>query len=145
MIRINLNPEPEWLELAAGVRVRLAPLTTAIMGAARADARVESLPEDAPMDVQAIALAKAIAERVILDWEGVGGQDGEPIEPSPEAVDALLDVYPIWEAFQIRYVAKGLLVVAEKNASAPSPNGTSEGAMDTAQPAPDAAPSAPQS
>ena len=97
------------------------------------------------MDVQAIALAKAIAERVILEWEGVGDADGEPIEPSPEAIDALLDVYPIWEAFQIGYVAKGLLVVAEKNASAPSPNGTSAGATDTAPPAPDDAPSAPQS
>lgn len=134
MIRINLNPEPEWLELA-GIRVRLAPLTTAVMGSARSDPRVEDLPEEASDDVQAIALAKAIAVRTILEWEGVGDAAGEPLEPSPEAIDALLDVYPIWEAFQVRYVAKGLLVSAEKNASAPSPNGTSEGAKPIARPA----------
>jgi hypothetical protein len=143
MIRIDLNPESHWLDLPAGVRLRVAPLTTALMGAARADPRVEALPEDAPREAQAIALAKALAELAILDWEGVGDEEGAPLDPGPEEIDALLDVYPIFEAFQIGYVAKGLLVDAEKNASALSPNGTSAGATDTAPPVPADAPSAP--
>ena len=134
MIRINLNPEPQWRELA-GLRLRLAPLTTAVMASARSDPRVEDLPEGATGEEQAIALAKAIAVRTILEWEGVGNAAGEPLDPSPEAIDALLDVYPVWEAFQVRYLAKALLVSAEKNVSAPSPNGTSEGAKPIARPA----------
>ena len=53
----------------------------------------------------------------------------------PEAIDALLDVWPIFEAFQLTYVSKGLLLEQEKNVSALSPNGPSAGASDTAKPA----------
>ena len=41
----------------------------------------------------------------------------------------------VFESFQLRYVAKGLVLDAEKNASAPLPNGTSAGATATAKPA----------
>ena len=34
MIRLNLSPEPAWLNLGGGVRLRLAPLTSALIGAA---------------------------------------------------------------------------------------------------------------
>ena len=69
-------------------------------------------------------------------------QPGNPIDPSPEAIDALLDVWPIFEAFQLTYVSKGLLLEQEKNVSAPSPNGPSAGASDTATPARKRAPTA---
>ena len=62
-------------------------------------------------------------------------RDGNPIDPSPEAIDALLDIWPIFEAFQLTYVSKGLLLEQEKNVSAPLPNGPSAGASDTAKPA----------
>jgi hypothetical protein len=65
----------------------------------------------------------------------VGDAAGTPIEPSPEAIDALLDIWPIFEAFQLVYVSKGLLLEQEKNASAPSPRGNSAGARATATPA----------
>ena len=57
------------------------------------------------------------------------------VGPSPEAIDALLEIWPIFEAFQLAYVSKGLLLEQEKNVSAPSPNGPSAGASDTAKPA----------
>ena len=81
------------------------------------------------------AFAKALARRAVLAWDGIGDADGNPIDPSPEAIDALLDVWPIFEAFQLTYVSKGLLLEQEKNASALSPNGPSAGASDTATPA----------
>ena len=71
----------------------------------------------------------------ILDWEGVGDADGKPIPVTAGAAAALMDVWPLFEAFQARYVAKGLLLDQEKNASAPSPSGTSAGATATARPA----------
>ena len=53
---------------------------------------------------------------------------------TPESVDSLLEVWPIFEAFQLGYVAKGLVLEQEKNVFAPSPGGTSAGATATAKP-----------
>jgi hypothetical protein len=90
-------------------------------------------------------MAKALARLVVLDWEGVGDEAGEPLPVTPEGIDALLDILPLFEAFQLRYVSKGLLLEQEKNGSAPSPNGTSAGATGTAAPAPEPVASAPPS
>jgi len=135
MLTLDRTNAPRWHDLAAGVRVQLRPLTTALMVATRADPEVEAVPEDATDETRAMAFAKALARRAVLDWEGIGDADGVPIAPSPEAIDALLDIWPIFETFQLTYVSKGLLLEQEKNASAPSPNGPSAGARDTATPA----------
>ena len=41
MIRLNLSNRPEWLDLLPGLRVLVAPLTTALMVSARADPAIE--------------------------------------------------------------------------------------------------------
>ena len=135
MLRLDLSRDPTWTDLGHGVRLQLRPLTTALMVATRGDPGVESLPEGATDETRAVAFAKALARRAVLAWEGVGDAEGRPIEPSPEAVDALLDLWPIFEAFQLTYVSMGLLLEGEKNASAPSPSGPSAGATATATPA----------
>ncbi|TKZ15408.1 hypothetical protein FAP39_17390, partial [Shimia litoralis] len=56
-------------------------------------------------------------------------------DPSPEAIDALLDIWPLFEAFQLTYVSKGMLLEQEKNGSAPLPDGSSAGAETIAPPA----------
>lgn len=132
MLRLDLTSEPRWLDLGHGVRLRLAPLTTALMVAARADLAVATLPETASQEALALAMAKALARRAVLDWEGVGDAQGELLPVSAEGVDALLDVWPVFEAFQTGYVARGLILEQEKNASAPSPTGASAGATPTA-------------
>jgi hypothetical protein len=133
MLTLDLTNAPRWHDLAPGVRVQLRPLTTALMVATRADPEVESLPDEASDETRAMAFAKALARRAVLAWEGIGDADGNAIEPSPEAIDALLDIWPIFEAFQLSYVSKGLLLEQEKNASAPLPSGNSAGAQDTAK------------
>lgn len=133
MLTLDLTNQPRWHDLVRGVRVQLRPLTTALMVATRSDLVVESLPEEASDEERAVAFAKALARRAVLAWEGSGGADGNAIEPNPEAVDALLDIWPIFEAFQLTYVSKGLLREQEKNASAPLPNGPSAGASATAK------------
>ena len=135
MLRLDLTAEPRWLDLGHGVRLRVAPLTTALMVAARADLAVAALPETASPEALALAMAKALARRAVLDWEGVGDASGDPLPVTPAGIDALLDVWPVFEAFQTGYVAKGLLLDAEKNASAPSPNGPTAGATPIARPA----------
>ena len=132
MLTLDLTNEPRWHDLTRGVRVQLRPLTTALMVATRSDPAVEALPEEASDEERAVAFAKALARRAVLAWDGIGDVGGNSIEPSPEAIDALLDIWPIFEAFQMTYVSKGLLLEQEKNASALSPNGPSAGASDTA-------------
>ncbi|MFJ1292509.1 hypothetical protein ACEPPZ_10540 [Paracoccus yeei] len=144
MLTLDLTKSPRWHDLAPGVRVQLRPLTTALMVATRSDPVVEAVPEEASDEERAVAFAKALARRAVLAWDGIGDADGNPIDPSPEGIDALLDVWPVFEAFQTQYVAKGLILDAEKNVSAPLPNGPSAGATATARPARGAAPTAPQ-
>ena len=151
MLTLDLTNAPRWHDLAPGVRVQLRPLTTALMVATRSDPAVEAVPDDSPQEdldetidadpavisdeERAMVFAKALARRAVLAWEGIGDATGNPVDVSPEAIDALLDIWPIFEAFQLTYVSKGLLLEQEKNASAPSPSGPSAGASDTATPA----------
>jgi len=74
----------------------------------------------------------------------VGDAMGQPTPVTPEGIDALLEIWPVFEAFQTQYVAKGLILDAEKNFSAPSPTGPSAGATGIAPPARAPAPTAPQ-
>ena len=128
MIRLNLTATPQWLNLAPGLRLLVGPLTTALMVSARADLAIEALPETASTEELALAMAKAVARRAILEWEGVGDDNGDAVPVTSEGIDALLEIWPVFEAFQTGYVAKGLILDAEKNVSAPSPTGPSAGA-----------------
>ena len=134
MIRINLSPEAQWLDLGHGVLLQLLPLTTALMVATRSDPAVQALEADASNDSRAAVFAAALARRAIVDWEGVGDEGGTVIAVSPEGIDALLSLWPIFEAFNLLYVSRGMLLDAEKNGSAPLPTGTSVGATATAKP-----------
>ena len=144
MIRLNLTATPEWLDLAPGLRLLVGPLTTALMVSARADPAIEALPEGATQEALALAMAKAVDRRAVLDWEGVGDDAGDAVPVTPEGIDALLEIWPVFESFQTQYVAKGLILDAEKNVSAPSPTGPSAGATGIARPAKLPAPTAPQ-
>ncbi len=135
MIRLNTSTEPRWFDLLPGLRLKVAPVTTAIMAAARADARLEDLGPEASKEELAVALAQAVAGRVVTEWEGVGDEEGEPVEISPEGIHSLLNIWPVFEAFQLQCLAPAVLLESEKNGSAPSLNGTSAAATDTARPA----------
>ena len=82
-----------------------------------------------------VRLAVVGGREVRAELEGVGDAHGNLVPVTPGGIDALLEVWPIFEAFQAIYVSKGLLLDAEKNVSAPSPTGTSAGATVTAGPA----------
>lgn len=144
MIRLNLTAAPQWLDLAPGLRLLVDPLTTALMVSARADPAIEALPDTATQEELGLAMAKAVARRAVLDWEGVGDDAGNIVPITPEGIDALLNIWPVFEAFQTHYVAKGLILDAEKNVSAPLPSGPSAGATGIAQPAKVPATTAPQ-
>lgn len=135
MLTLDLSNKPRWHELVPGVRLQLRPLTTALMVATRSDPELGAIPEDASDEERALVFAKALARRAVLAWEGVGDPDGQPIDPSPETIDALLNIWPVFEAFQLSYVSEGMLLEQEKNGSAPLPIGSSAGAGNIAKPA----------
>ena len=122
MLKLNLSTAPQWLDLGHGVRLLVEPLTTAIMLAARSDpaildATIEADGDAAPSnDDLARIVAKAVARIVVKDWEGVGDADGTPLPLTPEGIDALLELWPIFEAFQTEYIAGALILEQEKNA-----------------------------
>jgi len=118
-IRLNLTASLSWLTLAPGLRLLVAPLTTALMVSARADLAIEALADTATQEELALAMAKAVARRAVLDWEGVGDDAGEVVPVSPGGIDALLEIWPVFEAFQTQYVAKGLILDAEKTSPCP--------------------------
>ena len=120
MLRLNLSNEPRWLDSGHGVRLLVEPLTTAIMLAARSDPTIVVAAADAETgtsnDDLARIVAKAVARMVVKDWDGVGDEDGKPLPLTPEGIDALLELWPIFEAFQTKYIAGALILDAEKNA-----------------------------
>ncbi|MFP1646513.1 hypothetical protein [Pontitalea aquivivens] len=122
MLRLTLSTEPRWLDLGHGVRLLVEPLTTAIMLAARSDpailAATAATENDAAQSNDDLAriVAKAVARIVVKDWDGVGDEDDKPLSLTPEGLDALLELWPIFEAFQTRYIAGALILDAEKNA-----------------------------
>jgi len=139
MLRLNLSRDPSWLDLGHGVRILVQPLTSVLVGAAASDPRVADLTENCSPEERSVAMAKAIGVRAISDWEGVVDDAEAPMPVTSEAVDALMDFYPAFEAFQVGYVAAAMQLQLEKKGSAPSLNGGSAGAQPTAKRAPRAA------
>ena len=121
MLRLNLSNEPRWLDLGHGVRLFVEPLTTAVMLAARSDPVIMAAAqggdvEDSPSnDDLARIVAKAVARIVVKDWDGVGDEDGKALPVTAAGIDALLELWPVFEAFQTRYIAGALILDAEKN------------------------------
>lgn len=152
MLRLNLKKEPYWLELPAGVRVKVRPLTTAIMSAAQSqtikqiiamrDAR-KSDPHVPDVDdeqtrhgLSESLLIKALARGAILEWEGVVQPDSNALEPiSDQNIADLMDIWFVAQEFWKQYTAALSLLDAEGNSSRLAPNGTSAAGQDIAEPA----------
>ena len=155
MIRLRLETGPVWHDLGLGVRVEVLPITSLTMNMARRDrafleqarefaaagdvtdkAAVMALAETDHGDRIGVALAKAVARRIIVSWEGVLAEEGDAAAPvTPEGIDALLDLWPIFDAFQKAVLEPAIALESEKNGFAPSLNGISAGAGTTAKPA----------
>jgi hypothetical protein len=103
------------------VRVQVRPCTTALVMAARAEARGLEAAASRGSDsahatgVRTAGFLKALGRLAIDAWEGVGNAAGEPAV-TPEGIDALLDLWPLAEAFERLYLGPALLLDAEKTA-----------------------------
>jgi hypothetical protein len=117
MLKLSIDREPFWLDVMEGVRIRLRPVTVAAILVART-AAAEALRKggDNAQAEAAFAFTRTLARLGIVEWEGIGDQDGKPVAPSPEAIDAALECWPVFDAIDRLYVAPVLLQADEKNA-----------------------------
>lgn len=144
LLRLDITGQPRWLEIAPGVRFFVSPCSSTVMGLARESERLQALVEsDAGNTELSVALAKEIGFLTIREWEGVVDPNDNPLPVNEQTISAALDVPLIFQVFQTEQVASGLRLDDEKNGSAPSPNGTSAVATNTARRARPAAKSAP--
>lgn len=148
MLRLNLKKEPYWLDLPAGVRVKVRPLNTAIMSAAQAQvikqilAMRDSGDRGAPnMDDDQIRLGlseslliKALALGAIVEWEGVMLPDSDGLAPiTPQTTGDLMDIWFIAQEFWKQYTSSLSLLEAEGNASGLAAHGTLAAGQATAK------------
>jgi hypothetical protein len=134
MLRISFQTEPFWLDLPRGVRLQVRPPGTAVILAAGSDLAAgrtavpdadppAKQPPEAATDLSAgpspdggrLAFTCAVARAAILDWTGVADEAGVALPVSPAAIDALMEVWPVFAVFERLYVQPALLVVAEGN------------------------------
>lgn len=118
MIRLDLKREPYWLDLGHGVRLHVRPCTTALVMAARAAVtRADNpQPDEQAAGTLTTAFVKTLARLAVDAWEGVGDAEGKAIALSPDGIDALMDLWPIADAFERQYLGPALLLEEEKNA-----------------------------
>lgn len=133
-MRLVAVAEPEWIDLAPGIRGRFRHGPTEALVFARRFARTA-----VEMDDRADPEFHFIAGVLIwglLEWEGVADSEGAPAPVTADNVLALLrQRWDVFDAANAGYVEGVVRMDAEKNESGPSPSGTSAAAPSSATPA----------
>ena len=137
MLKLTPAIETFWLDLLPGVRVQVRPITVASMLVAReAVGKVLTGKDQEDVTVRAgMALVREVSRRGIVAWEGIGDAAGNPIPVTPENIDALLEVWPAYDALDADYVTPALVREQEGNGFSNGPAGTSVADPTTAAPA----------
>lgn len=153
MLRLS---EPDWQTLRASrgedpaVRVRFAPVTPGMKrrakhaaGKALGDADIKAMDVLELADIGDV-FSRELLRLAIVEWDGVGDADGNPVEITPPlderlktsdkadrptgTIDLFLAHDEMFEAADRLYVMPIVDRDREKNASAASPSGTGEAA-----------------
>ena len=157
MLKLNLKKESYWLTLLADVKVKVRPLSTAVMSAAQASvikqitqlrqerkarleagADVSDLPdvddEDTRIGVTEALLVSALARGAVIAWEGVMDQTGTAEAPfNDESLRELMSIWFVAQDFWKQYTAEISLLEIEGNASGLAVSGTSAAGQTTAE------------
>lgn len=142
MIKLNLSDRGEkWIDITdeARVRVRSFDAVVAASGNSYANGRLPTVSGDEEIDLsdeRFAAFTIGVAKRAIIEWSGVTDEAGEDVDVTPDNIEAAMQNRGFFARFQSEYVMPWLLKESEKNASTPSPNGSTAGAQNTAGDAP---------
>jgi hypothetical protein len=136
MLDLKSLTSPDWADLADGVRLQLAPITLSrlrraqdISGFPLIDA-VEDAPEPSVSDT--LRLCDAFADVFVLDWQGVGDENGDPLPFDREWLGRLLDMLEYQQPFLTLMMGRLNAWGAAKNGSGPAPAGNSRSARASA-------------
>ena len=141
MLTLDLPTGPRWIDLPEGVRVRVRPVTTAVMQAAQhyaarqinAAREAGTLEDDWAQGLTWAELVVGLARHSIVEWEGVADAAGEPLPVTPEYITMLVqDHWHIANEFWRQATEPARAVSAEGNGSAPVPHGSGAAAQPTA-------------
>jgi hypothetical protein len=150
MLKLSLSKEPYVIELGMGVRVKVRPLTTAIMSAAQSQVIKHivamreacktdlALPdvddEQTRLGLSEALLIKALARGSIIEWEGVMLPDSDALAPiNDQTVNDLMDIWFVAQEYWKQYTSSLSLLDAEGNGSGLAPSGISAAGPDTAE------------
>lgn len=142
MIKLNLSDRSEkWIDITDEARVKVRPFDAVVasFGRSYANGRIPAVGEDEEVDLSQESLAAftiGAAQGAILEWSGVTDENDQEIPVSRDAIEAAMQDKTVFAVFQSEYVMPWLLKEAEKNASTPSPNGSTAGVRNTAGDAP---------
>jgi hypothetical protein len=129
MLRLSLDCNPKWIDLPQEVRIRIRPVTTAVVAAAQSaslrDAEalrdsgdaggLDLTDPDVAKGLGFALMVKALARYAVLEWEGVGDTDGKPLPCTPENTGRLMDLDEMATAFWRAAFAPVAAVSAEGN------------------------------
>lgn len=149
MLKLNLKPEPFWLEIGGGVRVKVPPLDTAILRTVEYTAwqAYAALKQNANGGDDAAVLEQAAVARLegafalarvralagqVIAWEGVTDEVDQVLLLTPEALDAFAAHPLAGPVFARAYDATIQPLLAEGNGFARSANGDGVAGTDTA-------------
>jgi hypothetical protein len=130
MLTLAIPTEPTWIDLPQEVRLRIRPVTTAVVAAAQSASLREAEALRDAGDPSGLDLAdpdiakglgfalmvKALARYAVLDWEGVGDGEGQPLPCTPDNIARLMDLDEMATAFWRAAFAPVAAVSAEGNA-----------------------------
>ena len=137
MLKLKLSRDPYWIDMPFEVRVQVRPISTSLMLEMNRDPAVQDAKnEDAKTETMGVAMVLSMARLAIIAWEGVTDDTGQPVEVTPENINALMDVFQIFQSFQTAYALPALELGQEGNALPPLPNGNLAAADPTVQPVP---------
>lgn len=127
------NTEAEWLDLdlpQGRVRVRMRAITRHAVRHTRELAFKAMQSDEAPDTLElSEQMSAALMRAGLVDWEGVGDADGNPVPVTPETVEQFLLHPDAFLALDIAYCRPWYERDREKNASSGSPSGTGTAAM----------------
>lgn len=138
LVHLDLSTADRWTTLIAGFDILHGPITSAIMAEAGHAATAESIEE------RTVEITRYLARQVIRDWRGVvDDATGKALAVSPAAVDAVMDIWPIFRAFNDKVIDARIRIDREKKGLPTSQSGISGSGPDTAPTATDHARTAP--
>lgn len=135
MLRISEQAEPQWFDIASGARILMRPADSVMVEAGRAASLKAAMAGEKAADVDHAFLVGCVVWGAI-EWEGIAAEGSDELAPiTEETVSPLLrQNLAVRDQLDRDYVVPMLLRESEKNASAPSPNGTSTAAQTIAPP-----------